>query len=72
LDIPYPLYITDIPTKITTFLKISGIINSVTKLPLVQKQTRILLLDLYWPTDSRHGSLGKMVKPESQQQKCGL
>jgi hypothetical protein len=31
-----------------------------------------LLLGLYWPTEARRGPLGKMAKPESQQQKCGL
>jgi len=29
------------------------------------------LLGLYWPTNATHGPLGKLMKPESQQQ-CGL
>jgi hypothetical protein len=66
----------DIPNRIIKFIKVLGIIRSVMKPQLVQKHTLIKfiksLLDQYWPMDARHLPVGRMMKSELEQQKCGL
>jgi hypothetical protein len=71
-------YDADIPNRITKFIKTLGIIRSVMKPPLVQKHTVIKIYKILARPILAYGCeactvpVGKIMKSESEQDKCGL